>query len=247
MNKRDQVVFTSYFCAKPHPQFAWGDKEIVGVGPNGKVDKNQFSYIRDWYESLVKHKVKGVVFHDLLSEEFVNRWTNEYISFEKCNTQTTLHSNNDIRFIFYAKYLEDHKFEIVYLTDGSDVVMVNDPNNIIDIESADIFVCADDKLISKDVNFWPCVNHIPEFKENSDSWELLNMGVIGGTYDNINKFCRLFAGHRTRTEPEELNLNMPLGNMIIRTNFKEIHVGSPFTSEFKQHQVNRRDVCFRHK
>ena len=243
----NQVVFTSYFCMKPHPQVRWGDKEIVGVGPNGKVPKDDFSYIKDWYDSLVKHKIKGIVFYDRLSEGFVKKYTNDYISFEKCATYQGEYSNNDARFIFYAHHLESHNYDIVYLTDGSDVVMVNNPTSIIDIDSSDLFVCADDKLISKDVNFWPCVEHIDSFQKNKDSWELLNMGVIGGTYDNIFKFCKLFTAHRLNTEPRAANINMPLGNMIMRTNFERIQCGPPFTSEFKKYQTTRKDVCFRHK
>lgn len=244
MNKKNQIVLTSYFCNKPHPQL--GDPDIVGVSPTGKVRTDDFSYIQDWYESLTKHQVSGVVFYDYLSSEFVEKYTNEYLSFQHCDTLLTGYTNNDFRFMCYLKYLEEHKYDVVYLTDGSDVVMVNDPSTVIDVDSADLFVCKDICLI-KDDAYWNMVNHIDIFQKNKDKWDLLNMGVIGGTYDKIFKFLTLLVDHRLNIDPPTHNLNMPLGNVIMRANFENIFCGSPFTSAYKKHETDRTDVCFRHK
>jgi len=241
------IVLTSYFCRKPHPQL--GDPDIVGVQKDGRVKSDYFSYIQDWYESLVENKVRGVVFYDTLSDEFVKEYTNEYISFEKVGE--FLYTNNDYRFFCYLNFLRDKAYTIVCLTDCSDVVMVNDPTTLLEEGSWELFFCKDihklhyDPFLRIHKRFgWSKLNY---FIENIKVFDLLNMGVIGGKYENIMNFLELFCKERTKMRELSYNANMPLGQYIARLNFKAILCGAPFTSEYKKYQTNRADVCFRHK
>ena len=80
-----------------------------------------------------------IIFHDNLSQEFVEQYTIENIKFSKVTASRL--SNNDYRFSFYRDWLLENFYEKVFLVDASDVIVSKDPSTMkID---HDIYFCED--------------------------------------------------------------------------------------------------------
>ena len=122
------VILTSYFTKKKHPNHA-EDEDVVGRNASGFVDNNSFNYIKKWYESLIKLRLNGVIFHDNLSGDFINKYANKYIKFQK--VEDSKWSNNDYRFYCWRDYLQGKDYDWVFHNDASDVVVVQDPTKLI--------------------------------------------------------------------------------------------------------------------
>lgn len=250
------AVLSSYFCLKRHPQyFGASTKGIGGLdtkrGRVGFVKKNLSSYCDSWIKSLSGYNLQSFIFHDGLSEPFVRIMSNQSdnLSFKK--VRRAVYSNNDQRFFNYLEFLNEHKFDKVFLTDLWDVECKRDPSRL-NIDSHDLFFCEDtmsvyDYQFSNKSFFDICKDSKLESMDifHKNTFKLLNMGVIGGSYHNIVKFLELFTEHRAKINPLP-NINMTLGNYIARVFFKDIYHGFPFCSEYKTFS-DRSDVYFKHK
>jgi hypothetical protein len=245
------ALITSYFSKKVHPnnpQDSW----VAGRGADGRVIQNSIDYIKPWYNSVKSLGLNGFVFHDNLSDEFIYEYETENIKFIKVHPSE--YSNNDWRFFCYRNFLEDNKFDNVFLSDGSDVIVVQDPNEIVSkYPDFDLFVCRDSLMLEE----FPYIEFHERYKLenlfyfliNKNRLELINMGVIGGSYSNVMQFLNHFCTTRIKMGDPDFNADMWVGQYVFRhlLSNKKIMVGDPFTSNFKQYETNRKDVFFIHK
>jgi len=250
MNK--PVIFTTYFSQKKHPNDP-SDDAVIGRDKDGRVLQNNFDYIKNWYNSIVSLGLEARVFYDNLSDEFLRTYETDKIKF--VHAAPSEYSNNDWRFFAYKKYLLANKFDSVFLTDGSDVAVVKDPSQIlIDFPDTDYFICKDSiKLVEfpylwihRDLKW----DNLQFFTENAKEWDLINMGVIGGSYTNIVEFLKTFCQAREDMKYEYFNADMWVGQYVFRhllPSSKKLLIGEPFTSNFKKYETNRQDVYFIHK
>ncbi len=247
----DSVILTSYFSIKKHPNDP-NDSWVIGREADGRVSQNDFKYIEPWYNSVNKLGLEGRIFYDNLSDEFLQQYTTDKIKFIKVSPSD--YSNNDWRFFCYRNFLEENKFDSVFLTDGSDVTVVQDPSGIISsFPDTDLFVCKDSIML----NEFPYLQLHQQAEWDDYVWfmichnrlELINMGVIGGNYDNVLLFLNKFCETRIRLGIPDFNSDMWVGQYIFRKLLadKKILIGEPFTSIFKKYEIDRKDVYFIHK
>lgn len=247
------VICTTYFSEKIHPNDP-RDSFVLGRTEDGRVRQNDITYIERWYDTINSLELNGVVFYDNLTEEFLDKYTTDHVKFIK--SSPGVWSNNDGRFFCYLDFLRNNKYDNVFLTDGSDVTVVQDPSKIVeDFPDTDIFLCKDNIPLSTFGNF---LNVHAHFGWKNYFWfdiqmkkgiDLINMGVIGGRYDTIVEFLETFCDERNRMSTPEFNADMWLGQYVLRVvmNDKKLLLGEPFTSEFKKYQYTREDVYFIHK
>ena len=111
------VIFTTYFCRK--------------IDPIRKVHApcNDFSYIAPWYTSMQELGLYGVIFHDGMSDKFINQYQTAKIRIRYVGDSGRVHiSLNDYRYFIYLKVLEANaNYEQVFMTDGNDVKVVRSP------------------------------------------------------------------------------------------------------------------------
>lgn len=245
------VIFTAYFSQKKHPNDP-NDQAVIGRDNDGRVLQNSIKYIEPWYNSVDKLKINGVIFYDNLEKDFIKKYQTDLIRFVKVDISE--YSNNDWRFFCYRKYLEDNPVDSVFLSDGSDVIVVKEPSDILEkYPETDIFVCKDSIKLFQ----FP---YIPIHREakwdgyiyfllNQHKLDLINMGVIGGNYDNIMDFLDKFCLTRLQLGSPDFNSDMWIGQYVFRylMQNKNILIGNPFTSNFKQYEYSRKDVYFIHK
>lgn len=244
------VIFTSYFSSKQHPQL--GDPHIEGVAGDGRVKQNDISYIQKWYDSVKGLGIEARIFHDNLTEEFVKQYGTDKINFVRVDSSD--YSNNDWRFFCYRNYLEYNFFDSVFLSDSSDVTVVQDPAKILrEFPYVDYFVCKD----SIKLNQFPYLNlhqqvgwdDTVRYLLCQEKMELINMGVIGGRFIDMKIFLGEFCQARLKMGDPAFNADMWVGQYVFRSllNEKEILIGEPFTSNFKKYEEDRKDVYFIHK
>lgn len=248
----NSVILTSYFSIKQHPNSPQ-DSHVIGRTQDGTVWQNDFKYIQPWYESIHNLGLDGRIFYDNLSEEFVDQYTTDKIKFIKVSCSD--YSNLDWRWFCYRNFLEENKFDSVFLTDSSDVSVVKDPSIILkQFPDIDLFACKDSISLSE----FPYLNIHEKFNWNDYLWfhimanrlDLINMGVIGGNYNNVLIFLNAFCQERIKMGyPEFGQADMWLGQYIFRNilSNKNLLIGYPFTSEFKKYEIDRKDVYFIHK
>ena len=108
----ENIVLTIYYCKYKDPQ-----RNIYQKTDN-------FAYISAFYNSVVKNKMHTVIFYDGLSDDFIEKYTNEYVSFVQIPEKDYgLTSMNDIRFMVYLDYiLENPTLKKIIITDAADVV-----------------------------------------------------------------------------------------------------------------------------
>ena len=244
------IILTSYFSAKQHPQL--GDPHIEGVGNDGRVWQNDLAYIKRWYDSINDLKLDGVIFHDNLSDDFVEQYTTPHVSFER--VQTSDYSNNDWRFFCFRDFLHNKEFDWVFHTDGSDVTVIQDPTGLIEKYSEyDYFACKDTFLLSEFpyLNFHRHFNwdNFMVFAMNQVQWDLINMGVVGGRYEKMLEFYEKFCEVRIKMGQPEVNSDMWILQYLMRNQIEHngILIGAPVTSVYKGYEKDRKDVYFIHK
>lgn len=242
------MILTTYFCEHRHPQ--WMDPNTIGIDSCGYVNTDDFEYMKEWYISVCKAEEKSLIFHDSLSAEFVDKYTNDYVSFCEVHSLGVL-SNNDWRFFVYDEYLRQSDLketDSVFMTDIADVKVVQIP----ELNADSLYFCLDNGKVL-DYNFNGV--RFPDIVKNntlgsldvfySGNFPLLNMGVIGGKLNIVKEFLEQFVFKRQEALNYSFNMNMSLGNFIARTNFNVV-AGYPFCSEYKKYE-NRDDVGFIHK
>lgn len=251
--KINTLILSSYFSIKKHPNDP-SDNAVVGRGMNGKVESNSFEYIEKWYHSVIKAGVNAVLFYDDMDSGFVKKYSNDKVKFVKTNISE--YSNNDYRFFCFFNYLNElkDKPDVVFHTDASDVVLVKDPGLLVfNNPDVDYFCCKD----SIPLNQFPYIK-VHEafdwedkmmFRLNYQDWWLINMGVVGGKYDNMFKFYEKFVSIRELMGSPDFNSDMWVLQYLIRSVLQpcEFIMGEPVCSEFKKYQNDRQDVYFIHK
>lgn len=245
------IILTSYFSKKRHPNHPQ-DPHVVGRQEDGRVKNNSDEYIKIWKNSIEENGIKGIIFHDQLSEEFTSRHSSKNIEFIK--VKDSPYSNNDYRFFCFKDLLTERTADIVFHADLSDVRIVKSPESLIEEHGdIDFFACQDSIML----NQFPYADAHQNFKWedymyillNQNELPLINMGVVGGRYENMLDFYSKFCTIREECKQENININMWICQYLLRVIYKnkKILVGDPVCSEYKKFQENRKDVYFIHK
>ena len=255
------VILTSYFSKKKHPN-ALSDAHVIGRQADGYVKSNDISYIKKWYDSINSLSLNGVIFHDNLSEEFVDEYTTESVSF--VGVGDSPYSNNDYRFFCFRDYLAGNEFDWVFHADVSDVVIVKNPANLISAHSDyKLFACSNAPYKLHEFGDFLAFHKLMKWDNYFDfvvspEWDLINMGVVGGRYEDMLDFYKSFCEVREECTQNlalyphcgpYFNSNMWICQYLFRSVFADYPalIGEPVTSEFKKYQNDREDVWFIHK
>lgn len=151
--------------------------------------KDNFDYIKNFYDSIMKNNMSAVIFHDGLSEKFILTYQNANVTFLPIPEKSYgLSSMNDIRFMIYLDYLlENPNINNVIISDAADVIFnTNVFNDITDKHL--LYVCYDRNrtfqhyYITNRINL--AYGSIEPFNEIMDK-NILQAGLFAGSYDVI--------------------------------------------------------------
>jgi len=233
-----QLILTTYFTQKEDPQ-------RIGV----HHESDQFGKIQKWYESVTRLGMHAVIFHDGLSREFTEQYTNDNVQFVPYSLQTG-RSLNDERFYCYRDFLRAHpEVEQVFMTDLFDVDFLRNPFNLIDEGKYDFYAQEGmgGLLNGKKryaANQMKCVYGRVFYPDRVS----LNAGIIGGHGDKVLALLELMTtdlsgdekGHNTHTGVFNRRIH------DVCPNPERIFYGFPLHSEFKKYEEDR-GFYIRHK
>ena len=140
VNNPKNVIMTTYFCNKKDPQRL------------KKAPCDDFKYIKPWYNSIKKLGLNGIIFHDGLSKKFIRKYETNNIKFVYKKTHK-IFSLNDYRYFIYLDYINNHpEIENIFMTDGNDVTVVNNPFKF--INNKNIYVGTEPNKLEKEKQYF---------------------------------------------------------------------------------------------
>lgn len=233
-----QMILTNYFTGKKNPQ-----KRA------NQFEPDQFENMKRWYDSVMANHIHGRIFHDQLSDGFIAKYTNEFISFEKYELKKQ-YSLNDDRFFCWHEWLLLHaEVESLFCTDLFDVDFLGNPFQLMDPSHYDLY-CGDDH--GAQIGEW--VNDRMEWaygKTFHAGKIKFVAGIIGGTRENM---LRLFQAMTRDFEKAKRgirkgkNMNMGIFNKCVHDLFDQDRIlfGAPLNSGFRSYEEEG-NFCIRHK
>lgn len=228
-----------------------------------RVDPDSYSYIKPWYESVLRLGLRGIVFHDSLSEDFIAKYGNgnvEFIKFQpgkyKAGFRYSMEGFNDGRFPLYLDYLENHALDNVLFTDCHDVVVNMDPfAGLAGIPErlfcgSERVTLSGNKWLEKKFNVFAegnCKN-VYDWYIGNPGRKTLSAGIVGGGRDEVLGFLRSACGVHGELVMSggRHNLNMAVFNYAM------YNLGIPFATGYPVHNLykrsdRRKDVWITHK
>jgi hypothetical protein len=231
------VVFTTYFSSKDNPQKS-------ASGSYNRAPKNNISYIYAWYVSVMHLGLNGVIIHDGLSDDFVNKYTCPNLIFIKYELGGL--SINDERYFALFEILKNNNFKKVMITDGSDVFFKKNPFEFIDDMSILYFGSDIDETPRIKNNIW-CLSKASDLQKKSGQimkidesfldFEFVNAGVVGGSYEKVKLFMEKLVFFLSSIN-DGGNHNMMAINYLLWKYQTPYFKGAPFTSPFKKYELH---------
>jgi len=163
---------------------------------------NNFGYIQEYYESIIKHRLDCIIIYDAMNDEFIKKYSNENIKFYKQLSMNDM-CIHDGRFIYFLEYIQNNKdTKYFLLSDISDVVIINPIEKIIDINDEILYVSKenqnilDNEWFSNKFTKHKTINDykkISDYKNIFDNKVMLNCGVIFGHRNILIEFLTHFV------------------------------------------------------
>lgn len=242
---RNHLLVTFYF------------NQTMDLQRNIQWKQDDFKMIEPWHRSVEWNKLKGVVFYDSLSQEFIDKYSTANIEFKKVESVQKYQVTSG-RFLVTLEYLQDNpSIEYVFLTDGGDVIVRQNP--FINMKPEILYVGSELRTVKSSWD-WLVVHAEVLLNGNRDQISnylaqlgnrvLLNAGISGGHRDIyiqfLEKMKEAFEGSSTSLEKSS---DMAAFNWVLNQPefVSKIATGHPVHSVFKEFDFGNQDVFFIHK
>jgi hypothetical protein len=233
---------------------------IYDVNRNHVLNDDDFSLVKEWADSLRANKTVGILFHNNFSEITKATYENKWLHFVKVDYHPDFNPNV-YRYCIYHQFIQAHLEQLThfFLTDVSDVVMVNNPfEDRFFFEQPDLIFCGDEPTQLN--NSW-MQDHGTHFRSQVPDYEaveaehansvLLNCGIVGGHINKMAGFVEaLWQFHQTYNRNNRTSYTGDMGafNYLLRKQYaRAVYHGSPVNTIFKSYETERTDCWFRHK
>ena len=247
----NQVLFTAYYAKNRDPHH---DKE---------TPKNDIKYIKPWYENVNRLAIQGRVLHDGLSQDFIDKYTTEYVKFIEVENNLGL-AVHDHRYFAFLKYLEENEhIGSAFLTDGNDVIVAENPFEVPLAEGV-LYVGSEARSI-EDVWKWLIegqgaallgkMSEAERAMNKSYFWDirenrLINSGIVGGNREALLGFLEDLT-HLIAVSDANIGhiVDMAAFNYLCykREYQNRFVTDAPVHSVFMDYEYNRDGVWFIHK
>ena len=206
--KGSAVIFSTYFCGRPDPQ------------RNVFVQNDAYDYIKPLYESVYKLGLNCIIFHDGLSNDFVEQYSTSSIKFVQVKLGNL--SLNDERYFLYYEYILrfGQHFTQVIMSDISDVVVRKDPFPLLSDHPRLLFTGRSNiSLIKHNFVNYQRIRKLEEdtgieVPSNYYNMRIFNAGTIGGSKNVVVYLLRQMIGYFLRYDTDR-NHNMTVFNLCI--------------------------------
>ena len=233
---------------------------VFDVNRTETLPNNEFSLIEKWAKSIEALNLHGVIFHNSFSAETVTKYSSQFLRIEEVTYNPT-YNLSVYRYFVYLNYLlnYDHKIELLFITDSTDVEVLNNPfeQQLFKANPTSLF-CGDEPITLQ--NEWMMKhsthfrNQIPEFAEYEQKFadsSLLNCGIIGGNITIMTSLLKeLVDFHTAYNQHNKSDYTGDMGafNYIVRNKFNsQLFHGKPVNTVFKGYETFNNTCWFRHK
>jgi len=231
-------VWTSYLTRYPDPQANFKTAKQL-------CRKDDLSYVFPLLSSCLFHDLPLTIFSDAPNPNIAHKLKPVNVAFKMI--ERTVNSANDERFYAYrdavAELSDD---QILLLSDCSDVYIKRDPFEYLDQ--------APGLVIGEDIEGTPLIAQnqylMTKYKaiaakgllrqsdiEVVNRGFLVNAGVIGGRVKYLKELLAVTCAYLEKWRCLDENLNMPAVNLAVNQMAFPVWVGKPFTSGFKQFEI----------
>lgn len=215
-------------------------------GGKGGSNPDDYELIAPWYESVKRLGLHARIFHNELSDGFVEALETDEIKFVYWGEEHRP-SYNDERFYAYYSYLQNHDADMVFATDLYDVKFLRDPFEVIagyHAEHAqwplhsvpiDDHIFSGSEVLTKYSSKWmrrKCseMDTSLPYSLYRPGELLYNAGIIGGRKKAVLKLMKCMLGEMNGIG-KQFNANMPVYNLCIgRCGF--VYSGYPLHNVF---------------
>ncbi|MEZ6126255.1 MAG: hypothetical protein R3C49_24270 [Planctomycetaceae bacterium] len=216
------LVVTVMMTQKPDPQ------------RGAPIADDFLQYIRPWWRTVNRVGLQGVILHDGLPREFIDRATTPQVSFRQCSTGDLpiLHQ----RHFAVRDFLKQCDEDFVLVTDVSDVAFKRDPFEIMAEGSPDIrlYFGSEVKTIAQN----RCLRTETEQQYGDVLYgdrRVMNPGIVGGRRCEVLAFLEKLTAEIERLQPNLLASDMCIVNRVLHSNYaeSEVFTGAPLHSRFR--------------
>lgn len=231
-------IITTYFTSEQDPQRSrtWANDD--------------FSIIKPFYESVIKHNLNCIILIDNSSEEFIKKYKTDKITFVRCDSSGL--NMVDVRWGLYNKLLASRPDILrAFFVDVSDVVILK---NAFDFINSETVYCGDEESINCN-NKWmmtryrlidyPGINTLNEKYLNK---KVLNAGILGGSRNHLLDITNKISEILDYLKIKKLTIDMCVFNHVIYTNYENIiSHGMPVNTVFRLEDINNKVAWFKHR
>lgn len=221
------------------------------IDPQRKInwDKNDFSIIERFYNSIIKNNLYCIILHDDCTKEFIEKYETETIKFIRVK-----HSGLnviDIRWSLYERFFNVFKDGRCFCVDISDVVVLKNPFNF--IENGKVY-CGDETVKNKE-NRWMTSRFLlmkgdnieNTYKDYLDN-NILNAGILGGSICDLKVIVSKMSKILLETNISKTTVDMCAFNHVLYTYYEDVLIhGAPVNTEFRKEDINNQICWFKHK
>jgi len=226
--------------------------------------KVAFSKIQTFYFTAMTNGLRVTMFHDGLSEDFIQHWQSKEFQFMLVDMARLKHNQlgvNDVRYFFFREAVEAHpEWTYVFILDAFDLRVAMSPCK--QLLPDRLYIGKEETRVRR--NIWLG----QRFKDMGGVYETwwrdqpesgnytLNCGITGGHRDIVLRLLRRMQevlldkslAVRVKSSKSEVNVNMAALNYIAYTDFPTAVVtGPPVHSRYWKAEKHRTDVWFIHK
>ncbi len=231
-------IISTFFTSEKDPQ-----------RPN-KWGNDDFSIIKEFYDSVVKHDLNCLILIDNSSDEFIKNYQTEKVKFIRCDSSGL--NMVDIRWKLYYNLLNERTdiFRAFFL-DVSDVVILKNPFKFID---DDKIYCGDEENINLNndwmIRRYSLLNN-SEINKKLNSYlskKVINAGILGGYREYLIDITKKIKDILSESKIKHTTVDMCVFNHVLYTNYenKLIH-GLPVNTVFRANDLNNQIAWFKHK
>jgi hypothetical protein len=233
---------------------------IYDVNRNNTLPDDDYALVSNWAASVAGLGLRGILFHNNFTEATCAAHQNQHIEFVNIDHDPRFNPNV-YRYFVYRDFLQTsgHQIDSLFVTDVSDVVVVNDPFiQPLFADNPNALFCGDeptklnnDWMLAHGTHLRDQITDYADYEKKFADETLLNCGILGGHFPVMYSFIeQLCAIHQRYNSDNKTAYTGDMGafNYLARTQFNDqlIH-GTPVNTVFKSYQNNRKDCWFRHK
>lgn len=230
------IIITTFFTNGLDPQrhIKWNDDD--------------FSIIKDFYDSVVKLNLNCLILIDNSSDSFIKKYECDNIKFQRVNT--TGLNLIDIRWQVYNQILKNNKYDFSFFLDISDIIILKDPFPFL---NENYIYCGDepDLNINNDwmIQRYNMLKNINIDNESYINKIVLNAGILGGHYNNLIDIIDNISNILSKANVTSTTIDMCVFNHVLRNSYKDEYIihGLPVNTIFRANDIDNKNAWFKHK